>query len=79
MVAAVFGVSEKIEDKDFLPVVVDGGDEAEIVPAHIEDSDDLSAPHFHLRRVSTRFCHLPESTSRAQSFSARSALGNREA
>lgn len=48
MVAAVFSVSEKIEDKDLLPVVVDGGDEAEVVPAHIEDGDDLSALHFPL-------------------------------
>lgn len=48
MVAAVFGVSEKIEDKDLLSIVVDGGDEAEIVAANIEDGDDLPAPYFHL-------------------------------
>ena len=48
MVAAVFGVSEKIEDKYLSSVVVDGGDEAEVVTAHIEDGDDLPALHFHL-------------------------------
>jgi len=48
MVAAVFGVSEKIEDKYLSSVVVDGGDEAEVVTAHIEDGDELPALHFHL-------------------------------
>ena len=48
MVAAVFGVSEKIEDKDLLSVVVDGGDEAEIVTAHIEDGDGPSALYLYL-------------------------------
>ena len=48
MVAAVFGVSEKIENKDLLSVVVDGCDEAEIVAAHIEDGNRSPAFHFHL-------------------------------
>ncbi len=48
MAAAVFGVSEKIENKDLLSVVVDGGDEAEIVATHIEDGDRPSTLHFHL-------------------------------
>ena len=41
-------MSEKIEDKDFLSVVVDGGDKAEIVAAHIEDGDRPPTLHFHL-------------------------------
>ena len=48
MAAAVFGVSEKIENKDLLSVVVDGCDEAEIVAAHIEDGNRSPAFHFHL-------------------------------
>ena len=39
---------EKIEDKDFLSVVVDGGDKAEIVAAHIEDGDRPPTFYFHL-------------------------------
>ena len=41
-------MSEKIEDKDFLSVVVDGGDKTEIVAAHIEDGDRPPTFHFHL-------------------------------
>ena len=48
MFAAVFGVSEKIENKDLLSIIVDGSDQAEIIAAPIEDGDRPPALHFHL-------------------------------
>lgn len=42
-------MSEKVEDKDLLAVVVDGRNQAEIIAAHVEDGDRFAA--FHLRLI----------------------------
>ena len=41
-------MGEKIQDEDFLPVIMDGGDQPEIIAADIEDGDGFPAFHLHL-------------------------------
>jgi len=68
-VAAVFGVREKIEDKDLLSVVVNGGDEAEIITAYIEDGDGPAAFDLCLISMgknSSRFDEVPPRASEHQ-------------
>ena len=55
-------MSEEVENEDFLPVVMDGGDESKIISADVEHGDDSSASDFYLIGMRVGFPRVHQTT-----------------